>query len=417
MADTKNVHLEHLEDSILNKGFDGISEAFSFLDDLAGAIHNKSKSNFTMTVKWDGKPAIFCGQYPGTTDFFLAIKGLFNVNPKVMFTEQDVDLQYPGSPGLARKLKYIMKYLRKLDIKGVLQGDLLFTDQSGEGQGITKTTSEGKFFEFKPNTILYSIPEGHRYYEKARAAKVGVAFHTQYNGDSIDTLSLTYGFDPSKIRAPREVCIISAEFTTLGKNLTLTDAEKLKLQQIKSRAKTHMQGTKDQLAVIAKTLKGKPRETPQGLKYTVDYLSIGPKLKQYFNTRVRLGQSISGGAPFLTDFMKWYEGECIKAAKQVNKSATKAAKMGKYFASKTIINDNKATYIKIINLYKDIQDAKEIFISKLKKGKDLGYYFVSKDGLTVKPTDPEGFVAIQDGNRAYKLVERLGFSQENFQGD
>ena len=117
MADTKNVHLEHLEDSILNKGFDGISEAFSFLDDLAGAIHNKSKSNFTMTVKWDGKPAIFCGQYPGTTDFFLAIQGLFNVNPKVMFTEQDVDLQYPGSPGLARKLKYIMKHLRKLDIK------------------------------------------------------------------------------------------------------------------------------------------------------------------------------------------------------------------------------------------------------------------------------------------------------------
>tara|TARA_Y100000389_G_C17285177_1_gene425053 strand:+ start:629 stop:850 length:222 start_codon:yes stop_codon:yes gene_type:complete len=67
---SKNTHLEHLEDSILFDGKQGAVDAFKFLDLLAQTFSGKSSSNFKITTKWDGAPAIFCGQYPGTTTIF-----------------------------------------------------------------------------------------------------------------------------------------------------------------------------------------------------------------------------------------------------------------------------------------------------------------------------------------------------------
>ena len=57
---SKNTHLEHLEDSILLDGKKGAEDAFKFLDSLARTFTGKGSSNFKMTTKWDGAPAIFC---------------------------------------------------------------------------------------------------------------------------------------------------------------------------------------------------------------------------------------------------------------------------------------------------------------------------------------------------------------------
>jgi hypothetical protein len=79
----KNLHLEHLEDEILNYGVDGGRAALNFLRSLRDMLSGASRSSVNMTVKWDGAPAMFAGVEPETGDFFVAKKSVFNVNPKL----------------------------------------------------------------------------------------------------------------------------------------------------------------------------------------------------------------------------------------------------------------------------------------------------------------------------------------------
>jgi len=72
----KNLHLEHLEDEILNFGIAGGRSAINFLQALRDMFAGKSGSAMSVTVKWDGAPAIFCGPHPETGKFFVATKNL-----------------------------------------------------------------------------------------------------------------------------------------------------------------------------------------------------------------------------------------------------------------------------------------------------------------------------------------------------
>ena len=69
-----NLHLEHLEDSILFDGSQGATDAFMFLDELVRVFSGQGNNSFKITTKWDGAPAVFCGIYPGTTRFFVGVR-------------------------------------------------------------------------------------------------------------------------------------------------------------------------------------------------------------------------------------------------------------------------------------------------------------------------------------------------------
>jgi hypothetical protein len=54
LTEDKNVHMEHLEDSILNLGVDGTRSAINFLRSLRDMLAGRSKKSVNVTVKWDG---------------------------------------------------------------------------------------------------------------------------------------------------------------------------------------------------------------------------------------------------------------------------------------------------------------------------------------------------------------------------
>ena len=113
---------------------------------LAGA----SRSSVNMTVKWDGAPAIFAGIDPEDGKFFVAKKSVFNVNPKLYKSEDEINADLSGQ--LNSKFKVALAEFSKLGITGVLQGDLMFTDD------VTKETIDGKSYHtFQPNTIVYAV--------------------------------------------------------------------------------------------------------------------------------------------------------------------------------------------------------------------------------------------------------------------
>ena len=81
----KNLHLEHLEDEILNFGVDGGRAAINFLRSLRDMLAGSTRSSVNMTVKWDGGTwQSLRGIEPETGDFFVAKKSVVQCKPKVI---------------------------------------------------------------------------------------------------------------------------------------------------------------------------------------------------------------------------------------------------------------------------------------------------------------------------------------------
>ena len=392
---SKNTHLEHLEDSILLDGEQGANDAFMFLDELARVFTGVQKNNFKITTKWDGAPAVFCGIYPGTDKFFVGTKSVFNVNAKINFTEEDVDHNHGSSPGLAVKLKDCLKYLPELGVEGVAQGDLLFTDDK-EKKKINGTDC----IIFQPNTITYCIPKEDDLYDKASKAKVGVVFHTSYKGTDIGSMNASFGYDVSKLKDSRNVLVLSAETGQLGKDVLLTEKEKGSLQKLKSISTTSLKSASSFLDEVAEQIK------------TKDQLVIGTRLKIFFNKYVREGKKLPSDKVFVKEFQEYFETEVRKAADKLKTPKGKAQKLNKLYAGLDAIKDKEKALKSTVNLYSALQSAKELFIRKLETGERFGTYLRTENGYKI--TAPEGYVAIQEGSNAVKLVDRLSFSVANF---
>ena len=179
----KNLHLEHLEDNVLNRGVTGARESINFLQSLRDMLAGSSTSKINVTTKWDGAPAVFAGINPKNGKFFVGTKSVFNRAPKLNYTDRDIDRNHP-SGGLNEKLKVALAFLPKLGIKGVLQGDMMFT--KGD---IKKEQIDGeKYITFQPNTIVYAVPESTPLAKTMQAAQLGIVFHTSYSGRSLDTM-------------------------------------------------------------------------------------------------------------------------------------------------------------------------------------------------------------------------------------
>ena len=389
----KNTHLEHLEDSILLDGKEGAQDAFMFLDELMRVFSTASSNGTKITTKWDGAPAIFCGKYPGSDFFFVGTKSIFNVGAKINFSEKDVDKNHGNSPGLAAKLKDCLRYLPELGIEGVAQGDLLFTDDK------TKKKINGQdCVIFHPNTITYCIPKEDELYAKAVSAKLGVVFHTEYTGNEIKSMNAKFGYDVSKLNDSKDVLVLSAETGELGKDTLLSVEENKKVNTLRTQSESLVAG--NLLDTIAEHNASK------------DQLAMGTRLKIFFNQYVRQGRKMGTTKAVINEFKEYYMGVGQKEADKLKTAKGKAGKLSKVYNGLDIIKDNEKDMAKTIDLYKNLQSAKEVFIRKLEKGERFGTYLRTENGYDI--TAPEGYVAILEGEKAVKLVDRLAFSTANF---
>lgn len=390
---SKNTHLEHLEDSILLDGGKGATDAFMFLDELARVFSTAGNNNMKITTKWDGAPAVFCGLYPGTSRFFVGTKSIFNVGAKINFNNADVDRNHGHAPGLASKLKDCLKYLPALNIKGVAQGDLLFTDDKKKAK-----VNNQDCILFQPNTITYCIPKEDELYGKAWEAKLGVVFHTQYVGDSIQNMRAKFGYDVSELTTSNDVLVLSAETGELGKDFLLDKNEKRELITIRN-SSSKLVANKF-LDLMAEHNAGK------------DQLVVGTRLKIFFNKYIREGTKMGTSKQVLSQFKEYFRSEVQKAADKLKTPKGKAAKLTKLYDGLDLIDKCQKELINTIDLYKNLQMAKDMFVHKLEKGERFGTFLRTDTGYDI--TAPEGYVAITEGEKAVKLVDRLSFSTANF---
>ena len=80
-------------------------------------------------------------------------------------------------------------HLKKLNVSGVYQGDLLFTPGDIKNVSIRGE----KAIAFTPNTITYAVPQDSPLASRILRAKLGIIFHTSYSGRSMNKLKASFG--------------------------------------------------------------------------------------------------------------------------------------------------------------------------------------------------------------------------------
>ena len=390
----KNTHLEHLEDDILNLGSAGGRAAISFLKSLGSMLSaGDSKKSLKITTKWDGAPAVICGIDPERDRFFVGTKSVFaKTAPKLCFSDDIIDAWYSGN--LASMLKDSLKYFSKLGIKGVIQGDLLFTEDT------KKVANVGgkRCVIFTPNTITYAIPLDTKLGQRVNNSKIGIVFHTTYSGPSMEGMSAGFGVDVSPYQGHNDIAVFSSDFSDASGSANFTPQELVQFTASVKRA----EGSLKQASKFLDVMKGSDR------------YAFNAIFKQFFNTYIRGGSAIPSTNKVVGDFARYYS-QLID--KEIQKKKTPSAQQ-KWMKMKDdgmkFIAANQRSIYMTVAAYKNLTTAKLMVIRQLEKVKDIGTFI--KDGNGYRVTAPEGFVAIKSG-RAMKLVDRLEFSVANFTVD
>ena len=386
LAESKNVHLEHVEDNILNHGMTGAKNSLNFVAGVAAMLRGHTGKKFNITTKWDGSPAIFVGINPENGKFFVGTKAVFGKRePKIIYSKADIKKYYGEVPGLAKQLEAALKYLPKLGIKGVMQGDMMFS----EGEVEEKTIDGEKMVTFKPNTIMYAVPADSDLAKTIKRAKMGIIFHTKYEGDSMQDMKSSFKIDVSKFKKTADVWFDDASYTDESGTVTFTAKEEKQVED-------HLNAAKKALSQIKKG----------ELDQLLSNKTAVSMLKMHTNAQIRGGRHFHGD--FLKEFYKFVEQ---RIDKDKTSDKAKAAKKQKY---KEFIEKHHDLIERVLAFQSHINDTKLFIIDKLKTLDSIGTFL--PDGEGYKVTSPEGFVAVDHIGDAVKLVDRLEFSRANFAG-
>lgn len=389
----KNLHLEHLEDEIINQGIDGGRGAINFLQGLRDMLKGNSNSSVNMTVKWDGAPAIFCGKHPETGQFFVAKKSLFNKTPLFYTSEKEINDASELSGQLKEKFLTSFKYLSKLSWNTIMQGDLMYTNDK------KMTKIDGKsFITFQPNTIMYAVDVNSKLGKTIASSKMGIVFHTTYSGSTIEDLGASFGANTSSLGNSSDVWVDDATYKDVSGNSTMTAKETLKLTQV--------------LSGVGKSFHGITKKDLQKfmeIQSTINQKGAGASYKTYCNAQIRGGSF----KPTYAGYMKHFEN--YWRDKVVGKVKMEKTKEIKREIGEQLYNELRALNKFITNLTKFMEGlvvAKQIIIVALNRVKSIGTFKKTATGFEV--VNPEGYVAIDKTGSAVKLVDRMEFAYNNF---
>lgn len=368
--ESKLTHLEHAEDHVINAGKEGFAHAHKTLMGVHDALSGK-RSNVQITTKYDGSPSVVFGYHPTSGKFFVGSKSVFNKNPKLNFSNEDIEANHGHAPGLAAKLRSALRHLPKVTPKGrIFQGDIMHTPEDVQ--------MSGGSFHFRPNTITYSTktdsPEG----KKIQNSKIGVAVHTEYKGRTFDNMKATYGASTGDFEPHKDVHVIDTHLNMDSGHHT-PEARENFMNHINKATELHNQMD--------------------------DYDHLGDHvehLKHYINTTVR-----DGSKPSISGYQKHLK---MLGQKDIDKVKTDKAKHTKklYWSSlHDHVGQSKEAFQRTLDIHHHLQQAKNVLENSLSSHQDFHH---SIDG---KQTKPEGFVAILN-NRPTKIVDRSEFSRANF---
>ena len=356
----EDARIQHLEDLILWDGSNGAKKAIQ-------TLHQVEQQPNTVTVKWDGSPAVIFGRNE---------KGEFVLTDKSGFTAKgyrgkvtsadELENMLKARPGatnpdpkkasdykqFAGKMKGIWDKVEATvpaDFRGYAHGDLLW---------FTKPQVEDNKYVFTPNTTTYKVKVDSDVGKKIAESDVGVVVHMAIglDGEKSDIDMTQFQGGPTFIMPPVMVQ------KSPGIDIPAID-------ELDAFVGKHA-GAIDKLFNVPPELK---------------MADFGKILYAYINATVKTGGLDKLGS----DFMKWLDGSKL--------SGPKKQRMGEY------INSNIDGFNATFNFIRGIMKVKNMVITALdSQDADVESYTAGQRG-------GEGYVVDKD----VKLVNRAGFTAAN----
>ncbi len=385
----KRTHLEHIEDIVITDGYAGGQAVVEYFRGLLLTLKGSSSEAMSVSVKWDGAPAVVCGTNPENGRFFVGTKSVFAQNAKVNYTKKDIAKNH-GTEELGQKLLKCLVHLKKINIQGVVQGDLLYTDED-----ITRKNIGGKpHITFTPNQITYAVPEGTDLAKQIDAAKVGIIFHTTYVGDKLSDMNAQAGVDVESFSQNSAVFFDNASYKDVSGSAKFTDDE----------TKQFYNG----IEKLESLLNNVPRNLSSLLGQNQDFV---PMFQMYINAMVKQGQLPGNVNQFLQGFKKFYADRMQQQISGLKAQKALQLRQDKIKQMPVFLNRAKKPLQAMLTFYKAVQTMKAFVLKKMNQAMAIGSFTQTDSGLEV--TEPEGFVAVDKAGNAVKLVDRLGFSRRN----
>ena len=362
-------HLTHAEDEFIRGGEAGFHHTINALS----AVNDKLNGGFNttkVTTKYDGSPSIVFGRHPQTGKFFVASKSAFNVNPKINYTEADIEKNHGHAPGLVEKLKTALRHFPKVAPKhGVYQGDVKYT----KGDVVKK----GGKYHFTPNTITYSTPIDSEHGQKIAKAHIGVVVHTKYHGSDLSNMTAGFDVDHDSFGSHPDVHLIHPGV----KPVEHSEKNKKEFDTYIRAAVRHHQASHPEMYHVVR--------------------SHAEHLERYINHTVREGTkpSVEGYRAFVSN----------RFENEIEKKKTQKGKLKQHEALNAFNNDvnrNHRHLSQAFKIHHAIQKAKNALINTLSSSAEFEHHI---DG---KATKPEGFVMVHNGHPT-KLVDRDDFAPKN----
>ena len=391
LTEAKNTHMIHIEDMVIDGGVDGTRAAINALRDLRNMLVGHTNDTKAVTVKWDGAPAVFAGIDPTDGEFFVAKKGIFNKNPKVYKSHDDINADTSGD--LAAKLRIAYTELKKVVTKGVFQGDIMFTKDDLKGE----TIDGQRYITFHPNTIVYAVPVKDA--KEVLAAKIGVVWHTKYTGSSFAGMSASFNVKDSDFIKTSKVWQKTADLPE-DHSATLSEKDSNTIYQ-------HLS--------IAGKLFNKIKSST--LKEVSTNKEINLYINTFRNTKVRAQSDITNTKKHTEELVQWIHNRFDKEIDKLKSDKGKAKKNAKKIEALAWFNkDNTKNLILMFDMQNHLVIVKRMLLTHLDSIKSINTFVKTKNGFKV--TGSEGYVAIDHlTNGAYKIVNRMEFSYNNFSKD
>jgi len=372
-------HLEHPEDHPLHAGAEGYQHAVNTLHATNQAMQGKP-SNAHITSKWDGSPSIVFGHHPQTNKFFVASKSAFNKDPKLNYTNEDIQKNHGHAPGLVEKLKHSLQHLPKVaPEKGVYQGDLMY---SGKDK-----TSKGDETHFKPNTITYGVKKGSPEGRKVAASKLGVVVHTQYKGKDLESMKASFKPDTNNFKQHSDVNVISHDVDASKSHHTPQDQKEFE-HHMSEAEKAHQELVKK---------KG--------------YAALerhGEAMKTHVNAKIRTGE-----APSYEGYKQHQTEKANKDIEKLKSEKGKAARTTAHNMAMKQMEQDKPHIENAFKLHHHLQAAKNVLARGLSSAhSDYSTYLPDSNG-ELKKSAGEGHVVTINGMPS-KIVNRQEFARANF---
>ena len=385
----KRTHLEHIEDIILTQGYQGGRAVIDYYKGLLVTLQGTSVNPVQVSVKWDGAPAVVCGINPDNGKFFVGTKSVFAQSAKINYTKNDIAKNH-GTDDLGQKLLKCLVHLKKINIQGVVQGDLLFTEDD-----LSRKPIAGKqHIVFTPNTITYAVEEGTDIAKQIEAAKVGIIFHTTYTGDTLGDMEASAGADVESFSKSPDVFFDNATYKDVSGSAKFTKEQTAFFMQ--------------QIDNLEKLLNAVPRNLSDMFRGNQDFV---PYFQMFINDQVRQGKLPTNVNQFLNDFKKFYAGRMQQQIAGLKAQKALALRQEKMKQMPQFLNRLKRPLQAMLSFYKRTQSLKAFILQKMNQAMQIGSFSQTDNGLEV--TEPEGFVAVDKTGGAVKLVDRLGFSRRN----